>query len=150
MSSRLIKLASAVVLAAPLVLVFGPHSANAYDCDQKYGGDTSHPTCNDVGLPLRVQDGKPYRVTATTGGPFGDDTALALCDGASVDTSSGLDFRGAETADTAGSVTQSKGLLVAGLGDHVGRIVAYEVQFADDTVRTITVTCRDDHAPFTH
>jgi hypothetical protein len=146
MSSRVIKLASAVVLAAPLVFVFSPHSANAYDCDQKYGGGASHPTCNDVGFPLRVQDGKPYRVTGST--DISGNT-IALCNGAVFDSTT-FRFTGTETADTAESVVQTGGELIAGLGDHVGRNIGYLVQYAGSNSHTITVNCVDDHAPFTH
>lgn len=145
MSSRLIKLGSAVVLAAPLVLVFGPHPANAYDCDHKYGGAAMHPTCDDPGLPLRVQEGKTYRVT---GEPFASNVTIGFCEGASL-SSTGEAISGAETADSAESVVQSGGSLVAGLADHAGRNVGYEVVFSG-TPTAITITCRDDHAPFTH
>jgi hypothetical protein len=146
MSSRIIKLIGVAVLAAPFVMFFGPHSANAYDCRQPYGGhqggNASDATCNDVGTHLRIQNGKPYQVRGDN--QADSEFAAAACNGATIGDT--VVVQGAETADTAVSVVQVGAGAVYGTADHVGRNVGYLAAGVDN----ITVNCVDDNFPFTH
>lgn len=53
MTTRLIKLVCATALAVPVVGFVGTGSAHAWDCNQPYGAVTTHPTCDQVGIPFR-------------------------------------------------------------------------------------------------